>query len=51
MTPLYENQIGVFLKQVSTANQWRKRIQQHTLNSEFQQRRDKYQMRKLKLEK
>ena len=50
MTPLYENQIGVFLKETSTANQWRKRVQQHSVNSEYQQCRDKYQMRKLKLD-
>jgi spermidine synthase len=50
MTPLYENQIGVFLKETATANQWRKRIQQHTVNREFEQCRDKYQMRKLKLD-
>ena len=50
MTPLYENQIGVFLKKTSTANEWRKRIKNHTLNNEFEQCRDKYQMRKLKLD-
>ena len=50
MTPLYDNQIGAFLKKPSTANEWRKRIKQHALNSEFEQCRDKYQMRKLKLD-
>jgi spermidine synthase len=49
MTPLYENQIGVFLKVKTTANEWRKRIRAHPLNSEFEQCQDKYQMRKLKL--
>jgi len=50
MTPLYHNQIGVFMKKASTANEWRKRIKQHALNNEFEQCRDKYQMRKLKLD-
>lgn len=50
MTPLYENQIGVFLKQVATTNQWRQRIKLHEISNEFEKCRDKYQMRKLKLE-
>lgn len=50
MTPLYHNQIGAFMKKPATANEWRKRINQHALNSEFEQCRDKYQMRKLKLD-
>jgi spermidine synthase len=49
MTPLYENQIGVFLKQNSTANEWRKRIRAHPLNREFEQCQEKYQMRRLKM--
>ena len=49
MTPLYENHIGVFLKQTSTANEWKQRIKQHDVGSEFEQCRDKYQLRKLKL--
>lgn len=49
MTPLYENQIGVFLRQESTVNEWRNRIKQHELRSEFEQCRDKYQVRRLKL--
>lgn len=49
MTPLYDNQIGAFLREKSTTNQWRKRIREHLVNKEFQRCQDKYQMRKLKL--
>lgn len=48
MTPLYENQIGVFLRRPEKKNAWRKRIaQQATLNSEYENNQGKYQIRKL----
>jgi spermidine synthase len=50
MTPLYENQIGVFLRQCATTNQWRKRIEQHEIGSEYDRIRAKYQLRKLRLD-
>lgn len=46
-TPLYENNIGVFLRQDVSLNDWRKRIQQHALQKEFDTYRHKYQIRKL----
>ncbi len=48
MTPLYDNQVGVFLRQTSTTNQWRKAIKQDIqLALEFERYRNKYQLRKL----
>jgi len=48
MTPLYENQIGVFLQQPSSVNIWRKHIRSHSgLQQEYAEYRDKYQVRKL----
>ena len=48
MTPLYENQIGVFLRRPCKKNAWRKRLaQQPRLNREFEDNLDKYQIRKL----
>ncbi|MGD8785180.1 MAG: oxidoreductase [Thioalkalispiraceae bacterium] len=49
MTPLYDNQIGVFLRETATANEWRKRISQHPVYREYRQSQEKYQMRKLRL--
>lgn len=49
MTPLYENNIGVFLSQPQTLNQLQQRIAaQPSLSAEFEVKRDKYQIRKLK---
>lgn len=48
MTPLYENQIGVFLHQACKKNDWRKNIAQlRILNQEYEDNQDKYQIRKL----
>ena len=48
MTPLYDNQIGVFLRQAATKNDWQKRIlATPQLNKEFQDNLAKYQIRKL----
>jgi spermidine synthase len=49
MTPLYENNIGVFLSQPQTLNQWQQRIASNqSLHVEFAEKRSKYQIRKLK---
>ncbi|MBI1423802.1 MAG: methyltransferase domain-containing protein [Gammaproteobacteria bacterium] len=49
MTPLYENNIGVFLSRPQTLNQWQQRIaDQAPLQAEFAEKRGKYQIRKLK---
>jgi len=49
MTPLYENNIGVFLSQPQTLNQWQQRIAGHqSLLAEFEENRGKYQVRKLR---
>lgn len=48
MTPLYENQVGVFLRHAATTNQWRRRIMQlGQLAREYDKYRDKYQLRKV----
>jgi len=48
MTPLYENQIGVFLQYTSSVNVWRKHIRNHVdLQPEYAEYQDKYQVRKL----
>ena len=48
MTPLYENQIGVFLRRSCKKNEWRKRLAQlPALNREFEENLDKYQIRKI----
>ena len=48
MTPLYENQMGVFLRQAAKKNDWQKRITAMPgLNKEFQENLQKYQIRKL----
>ena len=48
MTPLYENQIGVFLRRPEKKNVWRQRIAQlPALNSEYEDNLGKYQIRKL----
>lgn len=48
MTPLYENNIGVFLSQPQTLNQLTQRIAANqALHAEFLEKRDKYQIRKL----
>lgn len=48
MTPLYENNIGVFLRQSQTLNQLRQRVMQiEKLQTEFSENRNKYQIRKL----
>ena len=49
MTPLYENNIGVFLSQPQTLNQWQQHIaSDKSLHAEFTEKRGKYQIRKLK---
>lgn len=49
MTPLYENNIGVFLSQPQTLNQLQQRIsQQASLQQEFTENQGKYQIRKLR---
>jgi spermidine synthase len=49
MTPLYENNIGVFLSQPQSLNQWQERIaEQPALQAEFMEKRGKYQIRKLR---
>lgn len=49
MTPLYENNIGVFLSQPQTLNQLLQRIAaKRTLHAEFMEKRGKYQIRKLR---
>lgn len=49
MTPLYENNIGVFLRQPHTLNDWQQHIASDTsLHTEFAEKRGKYQVRKLK---
>lgn len=48
MTPLYENQIGAFLRQPCKKNAWRRRLAEHpALNREYEANHDKYQIRKL----
>lgn len=48
MTPLYDNQIGVFLRETAKTNEWRQRIQAvKGLAREFEEKRAKYQLRKL----
>lgn len=48
MTPLYENNIGVFLRTASSVNILRKHIKEHTqVASEYFANQDKYQIRKL----
>jgi len=48
MTPLYENQIGVFLRQAAKKNDWQRRIlATPRLVREFQENLHKYQIRKL----
>jgi spermidine synthase len=48
MTPLYENNIGVFLQHKSSTNEWRRRILQNdVLRKEFTEKQAKYQVRKL----
>ncbi len=48
MTPLYENQIGAFLKTAQKKNQWRKHISlQQQLEREYEAGKSKYQIRKL----
>ena len=48
MTPLYENQIGVFLRRPCKKNAWRKRLAElPALNREFEDNLEKYQIRKL----
>ena len=48
MTPLYENQIGVFLRKPCKKNEWRKRLAQlPSLSREFEDKLDKYQIRKV----
>jgi spermidine synthase len=49
MTPLYENNIGVFLSRAQTLNQWRARLEAVAgLRQEFSDKRSKYQIRKLR---
>lgn len=49
MTPLYENNIGVFLSRAQTLNQWQQRIaDKKSLQAEFTEKRGKYQVRKLR---
>lgn len=49
MTPLYENNIGVFLSRGCPLNQWRQRVtRQLPLRQEFADNQDKYQIRKLR---
>lgn len=49
MTPLYENNIGVFLSQPCSLNQWRQRVnEQWPLRLEFADNQGKYQIRKLR---
>jgi len=49
MTPLYENNIGVFLSQAQSLNQWRARLESVAgLQQEFSENRGKYQIRKLR---
>lgn len=48
MTPLYENNIGVFLQQKSSVNEWRRHILgNEVLKKEFLVKQNKYQVRKL----
>lgn len=48
ITPLYENNIGAFLKQSCSSNIWRRRIKQHAvLGREYPEYQHKYQLRKL----
>lgn len=49
MTPLYENNIGVFLRRACSLNQWRDRVNDlRPLRQEFAENRGKYQIRKLR---
>lgn len=49
MTPLYENNIGVFLSRPCTLNQWKQRVnQQLPLRQEFAENQGKYQIRKMR---
>jgi len=49
MTPLYENNIGVFLRQMQSLNQWRQRLLQvPVLQQEYSDKQAKYQIRKLR---
>jgi len=49
MTPLYENNIGVFLSRAQSLNQWRARLESVPgLRQEFSDNRSKYQIRKLR---
>ena len=48
MTPLYENNIGVFLQEKCSINEWRRRIMaKDSLSKEFCEYQSKYQIRKL----
>ena len=48
MTPLYENNIGAFLRQPETLNQLRRRVQQtEQLQGEYNENQSKYQIRKI----
>ena len=48
MTPLYENDIGVFLQKKSSVNEWRRHIlDNNVLKKEFVEKQGKYQVRKI----